>query len=161
VQTHDREQDPAAVTPPLCPSAQPGMAGCVVFGVVGGTVEAPRVGYLDMPQPVTGELLALAQPVQPARVFRFAAPCACSGCDHFSGSDCRLAARIVELLPAVVGSLPPCSLRPSCRWWRQEGKAACLRCPQVVTQVNHPSEQLRRAAQPGPADPALASPGEK
>ena len=35
---------------PLCPSAQPAMEGSVVFGVVGGTSDEPRVAYLTDPQ---------------------------------------------------------------------------------------------------------------
>lgn len=132
----------------LCPSAQADMEGSVVFGIVGGTVEEPRLIHLKKPQPVTEELLALAAPVEPTEVFRFAAPCVAKGCQHFDGSKCRLVERTVKLLDEVVESLPPCHLRPNCRWWQQEGKAACLRCPQVVTQTYHPSEQLRKAADP-------------
>ena len=135
-------------TPPLCPSAQPDMDDSVVFGVVGGTVEKPHLAYLAKPQPVTDEVLALSGPVKPTEIFRFAAPCAGNACKHFDGADCRLAQRTVKLLPAVVEKLPPCRLRPKCRWWRQEGKAACMRCPLIVTENHHPSEQLRQAADP-------------
>lgn len=139
--------------PPLCPSAQPEMADSVAFGVVGGTVEAPRLVHFTEPQPVTAELLALSHPVTPIEVFRFAAPCAGHACQHFDGADCRLATRIVQILPAVTSSLPPCSLRADCRWWRQEGKAACLRCPQVVTQDYAASDDMRRAAEPDAVAP--------
>jgi hypothetical protein len=71
-----------------------------------------------------------------------------SDCRHFDGTDCRLAQRIVSMLPTVVDILPVCPLRSNCRWWQQEGKAACLRCPQVVTKTYHPSEQLRQVATP-------------
>jgi len=120
---------------PLCPSAQPDMENSVVFGVVGGTVEQPHLVHLVEPQPVTDELLALSFPVEPTEVFRFAATCTLHACKHFDGLNCRLAQKIVETLPVVVETLPPCSLRPDCRWWRQEGKAACIRCPQVVTDI--------------------------
>ena len=139
----------AAASPPLCPSAQPGMEGAVVFGVVGGTATEPRVGYLAERLAATPDVLALTGAVQPTEVFRFGAPCAGGGCRHFDGSSCRLAAKLVQLTPAVTdASLPPCALRPDCRWWRQEGKAACMRCPQVVTVNYLPSEQMRRAADP-------------
>lgn len=133
---------------PLCPSAQPEMTGSVVMGVVGGSAAEPQVGYLIELLPVTDEILAVAAPVKPTEVFRFAAPCAGSSCQHFDGVDCRLAKRVVHLLPAVVEVLPACSIRPNCRWWQQEGKAACLRCPQIVTEVYHPSDPLRQAADP-------------
>src|SRR4051794_18921151 len=108
--------------PPLCPSAQPDMVGSVVFGIAVGTVESPRVAYLVTPLPVTPELLALSGPVAPAEIFRFAASCAGRGCLHFDGSTCGLATKIVNLLPAVVEGVPPCDIRPGCRWWQQEGK---------------------------------------
>ena len=142
------EQITATNAKPLCPSAQPEMAGSVVFGVVSGTVEEPRLAHLVEPQPVTDELLALSDPVKATEIFRFAAPCAGNACQHFDGSNCRLAKKIVQLLPEVVAGLPPCRLRPNCRWWQQEGKAACMRCPQVVTENYSPSEQLRQAANP-------------
>ena len=134
--------------PLLCPSAQPEWDDSVAFGVVGGTVARPRVAYLAEPLPVTDELLVLSSPVRPTEVLRFAAPCACSGCAHFDGTDCSLATRLVQLLPAVVDAPPPCRVRPSCRWWRQEGGAACFRCPQVVTDSYHAPEHIRRAADP-------------
>jgi len=135
-------------SPPLCPSARPEMEGSVLFGVVGGTAEEPRLAYLTEPHPVTDELLALSGPVTPTEVFRFAAPCAENACQHFDGSTCRLAARTARLLPPVVEVLPPCRLRPTCRWWRQEGRAACVRCPQIVTDNYHPSADIERAADP-------------
>ncbi|MGI2904385.1 nitrogen fixation protein [Tolypothrix sp. VBCCA 56010] len=132
----------------LCPSARPEPADSVIFGVIGGTGAEPRVAYLKQPQPVTEELIAKANPVTPAEIFRTAASCAESGCQHFDGKDCRLAMRIVEKLPAVVEELPPCSIRRDCRWWKQEGKAACMRCPQVITDNYNPSEIMRNVATP-------------
>ncbi|MGH2587249.1 MAG: nitrogen fixation protein [Dehalococcoidia bacterium] len=133
---------------PLCPSARPEMAGAVIFGVVGGTAPAPRVAHLVQPLPVTQELLALAEPASPLQVFRTAAPCAASACAHFAQNRCRLASRIVEELPQAVDGLPACRIRPDCRWWQQEGREACLRCPLVVTEMVNPSEQLRHATDP-------------
>lgn len=146
--------------PPFCPSAQPDWEGSVVLGVVLGTAEAPRLAHLEVLQPVTEDLMALARPVTPTEVFRIAAPCAGRGCIHFDGADCRLVERLVTLLPPVVEALPPCALRPSCRWWQQEGKAACLRCPQVVTDSN--AADMQRIASPdtegSPASPAADPP---
>jgi hypothetical protein len=134
----------------LCPSAQPDTEGSVVFGVITGPKERRRVGYLTEKQPVTDELLGLAQPARPQQVFRFSAPCAGSGCTHFDGMNCRLASRIAGRLDPVVNALPPCRIRQTCRWFRQEGKAACLRCPQVVTEVHDASEEWIQVAQPEP-----------
>lgn len=141
-------EDITASTTPLCPSARPEMADSAVFGVITGTVEEPRVTYLNQRQPVTEQLMAKSGSVTPTEVFRIAAPCAGKGCQHFDGTDCRLATRIVHQIPAVAESLPPCSIRRDCRWWQQEGKAACMRCPQVVTDNYNPSEQIRQVATP-------------
>ena len=132
--------------PPLCPSAPAGLPGAVVFGVVGGEPEAPRVGSPAETPPATPAVLALVRPADPGEVFRLAAPCAGGACRHFDGERCRLAGRVVALLPVVVAGLPPCRLRPRCRWWQQEGRAACLRCPQVATAVPDPPAALRQVA---------------
>ena len=130
----------------LCPSAQPDMAGSRVLGVVGGSAGAPLVSYLNEVLPVTNEVLAMTGTVKPTEVFRFSAPCEERACRHYDGSRCQLATRIVQILPAVTEALPACLIRPECRWYQQEGKAACQRCPQVVTQIYEPSEEMRKAA---------------
>jgi len=124
----------------LCPSARAEFAGSVVFGVIGGTVEDPRVTYLQQLQPITEELIAKASPATPTEVFRMATTCITTACLHFDSQDCRLARQITEKLLAVVEELPACSIRRDCRWWQQEGKFACKRCPQVITDVYNPSE---------------------
>jgi len=129
-----------------CPSAQPTMSGSEVFGIVSGTPEEPRVGYLGEPQPVTDEILSLAEPINPTEVFRFAAPCAKGHCKHFDGSQCKLVQRTIQLLPKVVDGLPPCKIRRVCLWWHQEGKAACMRCPQVVTEIYEPTDLQRQVS---------------
>ena len=76
------------------------------------------------------------------------APCAGGGCSHFDGSDCRLATKLVQLMPPASKALPACQLRPDCRWWKQEGKTACFRCPSIVTDCYNPSEGQKLAADP-------------
>ena len=132
----------------MCPSAQPEIPGSVAFGVIKGSAENPRVAWIERPVPVTSELLALTSPVAPTQVLRIAAPCQEQACCHFDGTDCRLATRLVQLIPAVVESLPPCRIRPDCRWFLQEGSAACRVCPQVVTYCVDPSAEMSRAATP-------------
>lgn len=131
----------------MCPSAQPDMKEARVIGVVGGTVETVKVAYVNEVLPVTDEILQAAAPAKPTEVFRFAAHCETKACRHFDGTNCNLATRIVQILPAVVDTLPACLIRPTCRWYQQEGRAACLRCPQVVTESYEPSEDFKRAAQ--------------
>lgn len=134
----------------LCPSAPADWPGARVIGVAGGSADAPEVAYLDRPLPLDDALAASTSPAAPDEVFRIAAPCACSGCGHFSAgeSKCQLARKIVRLAPIVVEKLPPCSIRSDCRWWKQEGRAACQRCPQVVAVNARASEEVRSASDP-------------
>ena len=129
-----------------CPSAQAGAKDARVYGVLTGTPDPPRVGYLTETQPVSEKLLALSGPAKPTTIFRIAAACETSGCKHFKGNECTLAHRIVEGLAPVVNALPPCQIRPTCRWFRQEGRNACLRCPQVVTDKPNATAEEKRIA---------------
>ena len=132
----------------LCPSAQPGMAGLRLLGVIEGSGPGARVAYLNESVAVTDDLLASSHPLPPARIFRLAASCEESRCTHFDGHRCNLVTRIVNVLPAVVNELPVCLIRSTCRWHQQEGASACVRCPQVVTELHDPTDSLRRAALP-------------
>ncbi len=116
-----------------CPSAQPDMREAQVLGAVVGEGEGRRVAYLNARLPVGEAMTGSLKDVASTRTLRFAAICESSRCVHFEGGACTLARRIVEGLDPVVGALPPCAIRPRCRWFAQEGREACLRCPQVVT----------------------------
>ena len=145
-----RRNAPAGDTPHelphelLCPSARGHPGASVLIGVVGGTPGAPRVMPTEAALEVTPELLALAGPVEPTEVFRFASGCRECACPHFSKNACQLAVRSVEILPEVTNKLPHCAIRPQCRWFRQEGPAMCRRCPQIVTDQPRPSEEMLR-----------------
>jgi hypothetical protein len=133
-----------------CPSAQPDMDGARVFGLIEGSAEAPRIAYLKESAVVDEAILENLGPLEPTQVFRFAAKCEESRCAHFNGTRCTLAERIVEKLEPVVDVLPPCLIRPTCRWHAERGPAACLRCPQVVTMIPEGDDALNRAARPVP-----------
>jgi hypothetical protein len=117
----------------LCPSAQPGMENCRILGVVQQQGPTPMLAYLNQHVPATPQVLSMAAPMKPTEVFRLAATCAEHQCPHFDGADCRLATRVVQLMSVVVDVLPPCIIRKECRWYLQEGEAACKRCPEVTT----------------------------
>ena len=117
----------------LCPSARPEWPQARVFGVVTGSVSQPRVQYLERAISVSAEITSMTVPVSPTEVLRIAAPCMRSACQHFQQSRCHLAEKIVDGLPPFGETLPECSIRGHCRWFAQEGSAACFRCPQVVT----------------------------
>jgi hypothetical protein len=71
----------------------------------------------------------------PERAFRFSSPCARSGCAQWGQGRCGvidvvLAAPRDSPVPDV---LPPCVIRPDCRWFVQSGAEACAVCLYVVT----------------------------
>jgi len=109
------------------------MDNCRIIGVVQQEGPTPMLAYLNSHVPATPEVLAMAAPLKPTEVFRLAATCAEHKCPHFDGADCRLATRVVQLIPAIVDALPPCLIRKQCRWYSQEGGAACKRCPGITT----------------------------
>jgi hypothetical protein len=135
-----------AEQPLKCPSAQPGMGDVQILGVVSRDAEAARLAYLDETMPATPATLELAAPLDVSQVFRLSARCEEKKCTHFDGMKCQLAVRIAKLLPEVVDHLPACNIRPDCRWFRQEGRAACVRCPQIVTGTHEADERLRKVA---------------
>lgn len=143
--------------PLMCPSAQPGMGDVQVLGVVMRDAEEPRLAYLDQPVAATPEMLAMAEPVAVSQVLRLSARCEEHKCTHFDGTRCQLAVRIASMLPEVVDTLPARNIRRECRWFRQEGRAACLRCPQVVTGMYDPDERLKQVAGVPPL-PAVPDP---
>jgi hypothetical protein len=132
----------AGTVAPFCPSAQPHMQEPRVLGVV----RDGETSYLAEHVPLTADLLALTDPVGHSRVLRIAARCEERACMHFDGTNCRLATRIVQLLPPVTDALPACLIRAECRWYRQEGRAACMRCPQIVTEFSDENGAFRKAA---------------
>jgi hypothetical protein len=137
-----------------CPSAQPDEADSTVIGVVVTRDGRARVSLLPQPVPLSSVAHLIPDTVPVTEVLRLAAPCAERHCRHFSGQHCTLASRIVARLPAVVDRLAPCALRPTCRWWDQEGPAACRRCPQVITEPFAASNLMREIAGPA-ATPAI------
>jgi hypothetical protein len=134
-----------------CPSGRASDPQAVLFGVRTATdseAGGPRVGYLTQLVPADAETLALAAPAKPTEVFRIGAPCAESECVHFEDNACSLAHRIVSNVPVVVSIAPACALRSRCRWWHQEGTAACLRCPVILTEESGANAEVAEAAMP-------------
>ena len=130
----------------LCPSAQPGMDNCRVLGVIDHDAPKPMLLYLNREMAATADVLALAAPLKPTEVFRLAATCEEHRCPHYDGTDCQLATRIVAMVPAAVETLPPCLIRKDCRWYSQEGAAACHRCPEITTVTYDLSPRMREVS---------------
>jgi len=116
--------------PALCPSTTPAAAGeaARIVGVVGPD---GSVANLVTPIPATAAVLAAAGPA-PERRFRFSAPCAEGGCSHWRDEKCSLIGRVrAAAEQAAVAQLPVCAIRGECRWWKQDGRAACAVCHTV------------------------------
>jgi hypothetical protein len=62
------------------------------------------------------------------------------------------------MLDPVVSGLPDCAIRPTCRWFREHGKAICLRCPQVVTDSREVTDFQRELAGIDPIEIPAAAP---
>jgi hypothetical protein len=122
------------------------MEGARIIGIISGTTEAPQIAYLAREAAIDSSVVDHLGELAPTQVFRFAARCERSRCAHFAGNRCSLAERIVEQLPEVVDLLPACSVRRTCRWYAEQGPAACRRCPQVVTMIPRREDALNRAA---------------
>jgi hypothetical protein len=122
------------------------MGDVQILGVISRDADEPRLAYLDEVLPATPPVLELAAPLDVSQVFRLSARCEERKCTHFDGVDCQLAVRIAKMLPEVVDQLPACNIRRDCRWFRQEGRAACLRCPQILTGNHEADEVLREVA---------------
>lgn len=117
-----------------CPSAR-AEPGALLLGVAGPD---GRIKHLGTPLKVDAAFLdrAAAQGDPEARM-RFAAPCQEGVCGHWTGEKCGLIERVfAEIDQAAAdprtGTLPRCVLRAKCRWYDQEGRAACLACDLVV-----------------------------
>jgi hypothetical protein len=135
----DNESDNGKSTCTLsCPSTSARDPEARVFGVVLGSSEAPEVAYLKEPVLLSALDTTLPPDVQPTEIYRLAGPCAQSACQHYSGSHCRLGEHLATTLNVVTRALPPCSIRHECRWFHEQRAQACLRCPQVVTEVQAP-----------------------
>lgn len=118
-----------------CPSTTAADPEARVFGVVVGSADAPEVAYLAEPVPLSTASAATPSDVSPTEIYRLAGTCVERNCQHYSGKHCRLGEHIVTHLDAVTRALPPCSIRADCRWFHEQRAQACLRCPQVVTEV--------------------------
>jgi hypothetical protein len=132
--------------PPLCPSAHTSAPGARLFGVQVRNDRGERqLAYLTETQPITEQVMALAGSAAPHEVLRVAAHCIEGLCPHWNGQGCRLATRVATMLPPAVSAMPRCAIRPTCLWFKQEGPAACLRCPQLATIERHAPDDLGAA----------------
>ena len=96
--------------------------------------------YASSPTP------ARAADLQGEATVRLAGACAERQCAFFADNRCELAASVARHLPpSDSAKLPRCQIRARCRWFAQEGAAACARCPEVTTRVRTTSLAQRIA----------------
>jgi len=134
--------------PLKCPSARPEMPDAVVLGVVRELDGSSFIHHLAEPLPVSPAILAMAGDAPAGQVFRFAANCAENACAHFDGEQCRLATKLAHSSLDKARTLPPCRIRKECRWYAQEGNAACFVCPLILSETAMPTSDLVYAADP-------------
>jgi hypothetical protein len=87
------------------PRAQPSDDG-VVIGVVNGTADKRRIGYLTEPQPVTQVMLGPGGTGGTRTGVSDGRTVLGDRCKHFSGGDCTLVKRIVASFDPVISGLP-------------------------------------------------------
>lgn len=116
-------------SPRTCPSAR-AEPGAILLGMQGAD---GRMVPLRTAMPVDGGFLAAAGPRPEARM-RFAAPCVQGACAQWTGHACGVIQRVLDHLgvPAAP-ALRPCLIRATCRWFSEQGAAACGVCDLVVT----------------------------
>lgn len=116
-----------------CPSAAP-REGAVLLGIVKRNGD---VGLLGERMEIDHDFIQTAQEGRELEQrFRFASPCITKGCANWSGEHCMvldIARKLAQVQPENTGQLPACSIRPTCRWYMQEGARACHLCPKIIT----------------------------
>lgn len=125
---------PPSIGPAACPSAR-AEPGTTLLGLV----EADgRVHYLKDRLEIDQEFIDVARRDGPLEQrFRFAGTCVECACTQWDGAKCRVIETVSSFLPPDDDGAPlhPCSIRPTCRWYRQAGPPACRICPLVRTEI--------------------------
>jgi len=113
-----------------CPSSV-AVEGANLLGVVN---EEGTIGYIGNQIEVTKELLSqISQIPHPEKHFRFSNKCVECGCKQWQGGNCSVIKNIISSDSEKSNRLPSCSIRPTCRWYSQEGSEACYHCAFVIT----------------------------
>jgi hypothetical protein len=131
-----------------CPSA-PAEPGSTLLGVVTGK---GQVAYISPNIPVSRRMLDQFQhagvPIE--NRLRFACACLQHRCIQWVGREeagrCGLIEHAVATQPPreSLPSLPQCGIRPTCRWFAQQGRTACAVCPEII---RRPDNECRAAAE--------------
>src|SRR4051812_6355918 len=115
-----------------CPSAAAESRDARIFGLVLGAPGAPRVEYLVQPEQFAKAMESQLGGLHPGEVFRLTSPCVEARCHHYSGHHCRLGERVAKAQNGTAASLAACPIRGQCRWFAEQGGAACDPCSRVI-----------------------------
>lgn len=94
------------------------------------------VDLLSVPITVDKEFIEIAsQGRRPEIRFRFSGRCVEGACKQWTGTTCGVIENVLDIVEEgqKVKSLPSCGIRSTCRWFHQEGAAACYVCPLIIT----------------------------
>jgi hypothetical protein len=75
----------------------------------------------------------------PETRFRFAGPCVSTSCEQWAQGRCTVGDAVAQELPGGDSHLRACVIRSTCRWWAQNGPAACHSCSGIV-HTPHPGQ---------------------
>ncbi|MDB5282471.1 MAG: hypothetical protein JWO06_1546 [Bacteroidota bacterium] len=121
----------------LCPSSKCA-EGSKLIGLV---KEDGHVDMLETPLEITEDFIkAAAEGRNPQSRFRFSNNCVQGACKQWTGSRCGVVDGILDHVAqgktkVEVQAIKDCAIRPVCRWYNQNGLAACEICPLVITDV--------------------------
>lgn len=113
----------------LCPSYQ-----CVSGAQLIGIAQAnQQIEFIGNPIRIDRQFVKIAQEGRPPETrFRFAKKCGKSICANWAGGHCGLIAELRDNREGLGGELPNCGIRDRCRWYAEQGAAACDICPNIV-----------------------------
>ena len=128
----------------LCPSAPP-QEGALLLGRF---TEEGSLVFAAKPLPVTASFLAVAEETGDiGKRFRFTSRCMQSACSRWQDGKCSVGIAAAQMAKQEQlekpPNLPACVIRSQCRWFAQEGAAACHICPRVVYDMND-EEQVQQ-----------------
>lgn len=119
----------------LCPSAQC-EEGSILLGIV---KKDGHVSFASEKIFIDKEFVQIAHLGRsPEKRFRFANVCMKNACKHWTGNQCEVIDKIMEIVLAKEepSDLPKCSIRNECRWYKQYSGKACAVCPIVITDLH-------------------------
>ena len=104
--------------------------------LLGVMTTSGRLAFISPPVRVDAGFVSRAKADgRPEQRFRFSGPCVEDGCPQWTGHRCAVADVViseVRAAPTEGRRLPACTIRRTCRWYAQNGAAACAVCPEVV-----------------------------